>query len=138
VLAAAAIAGCGATSLTAKDLRAQASRICTSAAARTDRIQSPPTPDQGDRFLRAGLAAMRPATHALQRLKPPSELRESYGQAVALNAKALALVARRERAVARGEDAPAAFRELQAALDPIVRIEDSTWRALQIPACVSR
>jgi hypothetical protein len=132
------LAGCGTTTLTAAQMRTQAGRICAHAAERAARIPAPATPDASERFLRAGLGAMRPAAEGLRALKPPDEMRESYGQAVALNAKALASVARQEHAIARGEDAPTAFRRLQAELDPIVRVEDATWRALQIPACVTR
>jgi hypothetical protein len=133
-----ALGGCGETSLTASQLRTQATNICTRASARTDRIALPSGPDQGGRFLRAGIAALRPAAHALQRLDPPSDLRESYAQAVQLDAKALALIERHERAIAHGEDAAAEFRALQAELDRVIPIERSTWQALQITACVPR
>lgn len=138
LLAGLPLAGCGAATLSASDLRAQATRICTRANAATRRIPAPSDPDHAERFLREGVAALRPAAQALRRLQPPAELKESYAQAVTLNAQAVALVERRERAIARGEDAPTAFSDLQAALDPITRIEDATWQALQIPACVTR
>lgn len=137
-LAALALAGCGETSLTASQLRTQATKICTRASARTDRIALPSGSEQGERFLREGIAVLRPAAQALQALKPPSDLRESYAQAVQLNAQALALIERHERAIARGEDAAGEFRALQAALDRVIPIERSTWQALQIPACVAR
>jgi hypothetical protein len=132
------LGGCAETSLSASQLRSQASRICARAQARANRIALPSDPEQGERFLRAGIAALRPAARALERLKPPADLKESYGQAVGLNAQALALIERHERAIASGEDAAGAFHALQAALDPVTRIEASTWRALQIPACVPR
>jgi hypothetical protein len=136
LLAGLALGGCGETSLNAAQLRTQATKICTRAAARMDRIAPPSGPEQGERFLREGIAALRPAAEALQQLDPPSDLRESYKQAVKLNAQALALIERHERAIARGEDAATEFRALQAALDRVIPIERSTWQALQIPACI--
>jgi hypothetical protein len=138
LLAALALGGCGETSLSAAQLRTQASKICAQASARSDRVPPPSGPEQGERFLREGIAALRPAAKALAQLEPPSDLRESYRQAVQLNAQALALIERHERAIARGEDAAAEFNALQLALDRIVPIERSTWQALQISACAPR
>lgn len=135
-LAAALLAGCGEASLSASQLRTQASAICTRAAAATDRIALPTTPDQGDAFLRDGLAGLRPAAAQLSRLKAPAELRRRYDRAVQLAGQEIALIARHERELARGEDAVGTFRALQAALDPLTSEENAYWRGLDIPACV--
>lgn len=135
-LAAVLLGGCGDASLSASQLRTQAGAICTRTAAATDRIALPSTPDQGDAFLRDGLARLRPAAAALGRLKAPAELRRRYDRAVQLAAQEIRLIARHEREIARGEDAVGAFRALQAALDPLTSEENAYWRGLEIPACV--
>lgn len=135
-LAVLALGGCGDASLSASQLHSQASAICTRANAATDRIALPSTPDQGDGFLRAGLARLRPAAARLGALKAPSELRRRYDRAVQLARQEIALIARHERALARGEDAVGTFRALEAALDPLTSEENAYWRGLGIPACV--
>lgn len=129
------LGGCGDGSLSASQLRAEAGAICARAAAATDRIALPSTPDQGDRFLQQGLAQLRPAAAQLGRLKAPTELRRRYDRAVQLAGQEIRLIARREREIARGEDAVGTFRALEAALDPLTREENAYWRGLRVPAC---
>lgn len=135
-LVAALLAGCGDASLSASQLRTQAAAICTRAAVATDRIALPSAPDQGDAFLRDGLAQLRPAAARLGKLKAPAELRRRYDRAVQLAGQEIRLIARHEREIARGEDAVGTFRALQAALDPLTTEENAYWRGLEIPACV--
>lgn len=131
-----ALGACGADSLSAADLRAQAGAICTRATHATDRVAVPASPDASARFLTDGLAALRPAAAKLRALAPPQDLRGQYDRAVRLAGQELALIARRERAIARGEDPADAFRQLAAALGPLTTEENAYWRALQIPSCV--
>jgi hypothetical protein len=130
--------GCGDGSLSAGDLRTQASAICTRAGSATGRIAMPSSTDEGGRFLRTGVAEMRPALARLKTLKPPSDLRGSYDHALSARGQELAVIAQRATAIAHGKDTIATFRELQAALEPLTRIEDAAWRALEIPACLPR
>jgi hypothetical protein len=135
---AATLSACGADSLTAQQLRARASAICTRTAAATDRIAVPSTPDQGERFLSDGIARLRPAAAQLRALKAPTALRRRYDRAAQLAGEEVALIALHARAIAGGEDAIGAFRRLDAALEPLVREENAYWRGLRLPACVRR
>ena len=98
----------------------------------------PSTPSQGGRFLQQGLAHLRPAIAQLRELKAPEELRERYDRAVELADQEAALIARHERAIARGDDVIDTYRQLEAALEPLVMQENAYWRGLQVPACVRR
>jgi hypothetical protein len=138
VAAVVALASCGEDSLSASDLRAQATRICARTTAATSRIAVPRSADDGARFLHQGAAAMAPALAWLRALKPPSELRAGYAQAVSVGGQQLALITAQATAIDGGADPIAGYRRLQAALAPLTRIEDATWRALEIPACVPR
>ncbi|MGN6189213.1 MAG: hypothetical protein ACTHOE_09955 [Conexibacter sp.] len=133
-----AFAGCGDDTLTAQQLHARASAICARTAAATDRIAVPSTPGQGGRFLRGGLARMRPAAAQLGELKPPQRLRARYARAVRLADRELALIAAHERAIRRGEDVIDTYRRLDRALAPLVRAQNAAWRGLGVPACVWR
>lgn len=138
VLLTLALAGCGDDSLTAEQLRGQAAAICTRTAAATDRIAVPSTPSQGGRFLQEGLTHLRPAVAQLRALKAPEELRERYDRAVQLAGQEAALIARHARAIADGDDVIAAYRQLDAALEPLTMQENAYWRGLDVPACVRR
>ncbi|HEX4806569.1 MAG TPA: hypothetical protein VFU94_11775 [Conexibacter sp.] len=131
-----ALGACGEDSLSAGQLRAQAGAICTRATRAIDRIPMPAAPDQGGRFLEAGLARLRPAAARLKALKAPHDLRGQYDRAAQLAAQEVALVARHDRAIAGGDDPADAFRRLAAALRPLTTEENAYWRALQIPSCV--
>lgn len=138
VLLSLALAGCGDDSLTAQQLHDQATTICARTAAATDRVVVPSTPSQGGRFLQQGLAHLRPAVAQLRALKAPEELRERYDRAVELAGQEAALIARHERAIASGDDVIDTYRQLEAALEPLVMQENAYWRGLQVPACVRR
>lgn len=138
LLLAVALAACGADSLTATQVRERATAICARTAAATDRVAVPNDPSQGDRFLRQGAAQLRPAVAQLEGLKTPDELRQRYDRAVRLAGEEVALIVRHERAIAHGEDVIGTYRRLDAALAPLVRQENATWRGLGVPACVRR
>jgi len=138
VTAALALTGCGGDSLTAAQLSTRASAICARTAAATDRVALPNGPAQGGRFLRRGLAYMRPAHAELRALKPPAGLRARYERAVQLGGREVELIARHADAIAGGDDVIASYRRLDAALETLVRQENAYWRGLEIPACVRR
>ena len=133
-----ALAGCGDDSLSASQLRTQASAICTRTAAATDRVALPSAPAQGDLFLRQGRAHLRPAAARLRALKAPQDLRQRYDGAAKLAGQEVALIARSEQALARGDDPADTFRQLAAALQPLTTEENAYWRGLGIDACVRR
>jgi hypothetical protein len=132
------LAGCGDDSLTAEQLHAQASAICSRTAAATDRVAVPSTADQGGRFLQQGLAHLRPAVAHLRELKAPEELRRRYDRAVELADQEVALIARHERAIAHGDDVIDTYRRLETTLEPLIQQENAYWRGLGIPACARR
>lgn len=138
LLPALALSACGGDALTGAELRTEASAICLRAAAATDRIAVPSTPAQGRRFLRQGLARLRPATARLGELEPPSELRDRYERAVRLARREAALIAAHERAIVRGEDVIETYRRLERRLEPLLPTENAAWRGLGVPACVRR
>jgi hypothetical protein len=135
---AAGAGGCGDGSLSASGLRAQASAICLRSADSAASVALPASEDGGATFLGAGTAYMRPALVALRKLKPPADLREGYKQALHVRGQELTLIMRSERAISHGADAVTAFRILQTQLASLEGLEDATWRALQVPACVPR
>jgi hypothetical protein len=138
VAAALALAACGDDTLTTAQLRTRATVICARTATATDRIAVPSTPAQGGRFLREGLARLRPAAAQLDALKPPPQLHDRYRRAVQLARREIALIAAHERAIAHGEDVIDAYRRLARRLAPLEREENAYWRGLQVPACVRR
>ena len=103
-----------------------------------DRIAVPNEPAQGGRFLRQGLAHLRPAVARLSELKAPEQVRERYDRAVQLAGQEVALIARHERAIESGRDVIDTYRRLDAALEPLVTRENAYWRGLRVPACVRR
>lgn len=133
-----ALAACGDDSLTAQQLHDRATAICARTAAATDRVAVPNAPSQGGRFLRQGLAHLRPAAAQLSALKAPSDVRERYDRAVQLARQEIALIARYERAISSGDDVIDTYRTLDAALEPLLREENAYWRGLEVPACVRR
>lgn len=129
--------GCGDT-LSAGELRSQATSICADAARLTDRVAVPNGPAGGARFLAEGVHYMRPALTELSALKPPDDLRDRYERAVALGEQQLGLIDRTERSLRADGDVIDGFRQLQAELAPLVQQENELWRSLDVPACVRR
>lgn len=130
--------GCGDKGLSADELRSQASEICVRANALTDRVAVPNAPAGGERFLREGLAIMRPALTRLQALRPQEELRADYDLAVAANARQLQLIEQAIGSIRRGEDPIDAYALLQRRLDLVTEPANRAWTRLGINACVSR
>jgi hypothetical protein len=130
--------GCGDKGLSADELRSQASEICVRANALTDRVAVPNAPAGGERFLREGLAIMRPALTRLQALRPKEELRADYDLAVAANARQLQLIEQAIGSIRRGEDPIDAYALLQRRLDLVTEPANRAWTRLGVNACVSR
>ncbi len=138
LLLAFALSACGDDSLSASQLRTQASTICTRTTAATDRVALPSAPAQGELFLRQGLSHLRPAAARLRALRPPQDLRQRYDRAAQLAGQEVALISRSEQALARGDDPTDTVRQLAATLQPLTTEENAYWRGLDIPACVRR
>jgi hypothetical protein len=134
----AALAGCGNSQLSLKDLRTQASAICQSATTKADRIQAPSSPSAAAGFLAAGAAVLRPELTKLRALVPPSAQASQYHTATGTLAEELQLVDQAHTSLAGRTDGAAAVGGLQRALVPVRARGDAAWRALGIAACVSR
>jgi hypothetical protein len=132
------VAGCGDGSLSAGDLRTQASAVCLRSSDAAAAVALPASEDGGAAFLAGGVARMRPALAALGKLKAPRDLRDGYEQALHVRGQEITLIDRSQHAISRGADAVTTFRALQTQLTPLERLEDATWRALQVPACAPR
>jgi hypothetical protein len=132
------VKGCGDSGLSADELRTQAGEICHRANERTDRVAVPNAPAGGERFLREGLAIMRPALTRLQALRPKQELRDDYALAVSANARQLQLIEQAIRSIRGGTDPIDAYAQLQRRLDLVTGPANRAWERLGIDACLSR
>jgi hypothetical protein len=134
----AALAGCGSGSLSARDLRADATVVCRRASQRLSQIPQPSAAVAALPFLRVGVAVLGPELAALRRLVPPAGLSTRYHATLAELATAVRTVRGTIAVLAHGGDPVASFAALERTLSPIVASENAGWRALQIPACVGR
>jgi hypothetical protein len=132
-----ALAGCGGLSLSDRDLRADATAVCSAANARTTRLATPKSPTAGAQFLRRGAAVLAAELRALRMLGPPSDLATRYNATLAELGATVADVRTTIAGIQHGGDAPAAFRALELELAPILVREDASWTSLQIRACIS-
>ncbi|MGI8715148.1 MAG: hypothetical protein ACR2NR_18590 [Solirubrobacteraceae bacterium] len=129
------IAGCGANSLSAGQLRTRATRICTLAQRRTARIATPALPSQGARFLGGGVAALAPELTALRRLRAPTDLAAHYRTALTATAQELAALRSSLKGLKAGNDPVVAIKTLQTQLTPLEARAAGAWGALDLPAC---
>jgi hypothetical protein len=133
-----ALTGCGSSSLTDRDLRAKATVACRQASERLSHIPQPSSAAAALPFLRSGVAVLGPELAALRRLAPPADLSTRYHSTLAEFGTAVQMVRGTIEVLARGGDAVASFASLEHQLGPIIASENTGWRTLQIPACVSR
>jgi hypothetical protein len=132
-----ALAGCGSSPLSLNDLRTQATAICQTATTQAGRIGTPSTAAATRAFLAAGAAVLKSEVTKLQKLDPPSAQAGQYRTAVGAVSEELQLVRQTLAAVAHTDPATAVG-GLQRALTPVRSRGDAAWRALGIPACISR
>ncbi|MDQ6729117.1 MAG: hypothetical protein M3022_02120 [Actinomycetota bacterium] len=127
------LAGCGG-GLTAAQLRSQATQVCDRAADQTASIRLPETPSGGQRFLAQGIAVLGPEIHALRNLGG----RGSIATAVAAMQTELAALRSSLKGLRAGNDPVVAVKTLQQQLLGREQRANRAWRALRVPACVSR
>jgi hypothetical protein len=138
VIAGALLAGCGSKPLSTGQLHNQATRVCSLASRQTDRITSPAAPAGSARFLRRGIAVLTPELARLKTLRPPHDVADVYTASVEAFAKKLSYLKDAAHEMAGGEDPLTAMKFLELQLAPVVQQENGGWKALEIPACVSR
>jgi len=136
LLVAGLFSGCGAHSLSDRQLRTRATRICSLATQRTDRIATPTLPSEGARFLGRGIAALTPELTALRKLRAPGDMTDDYRNALAATAKQLAVLRSTLNGLRAGNDPVVAIKTLQQELAPAESQADSAWMALDLPACL--
>jgi hypothetical protein len=137
-LAALVLAGCGSSRLSPDELRAQASQLCNRAQTQTDRIATPLSPDGAAAFVQKGIAVMEPELRHLRALRPPQELASVYAAGTGALAAQIATLKAAVATIDRGDSPVTATKALGQKLAPLRTRADAAWRALQVPACLSR
>ncbi len=133
------LGGCGgSSSLSADQLRAKATELCTLASVQTSRIPVPATPADTAAFLQRGIAVIAPELRELQQLRAPEELASVYATGTGAVAQELAALHVALAAVNRGDNPVTATKALGQKLAPLRLEATGAWSALQIPACLSR
>ncbi|MFZ0384377.1 MAG: hypothetical protein WAL22_01825 [Solirubrobacteraceae bacterium] len=129
------VGGCGSSSLSNPQLRRKAARICMTAQRSSESIAAPSDPAKGEQFLQRGIAALAPQVTALHRLKPSSELQDSYAGALRATDHELALLRSALRGLKAGNDPVVAIKTLQDELGPAEDAAGNAWRQVDVPAC---
>lgn len=135
LLAAALLAGCGSAALSDSQLRSRASRICTLATRRTDRITTPTMPSQEAAFVDRGIAGLTPELTALKRLHAPGDMADDYRNAVEAMTAEVAALRSTLKGLNAGNDPVVAIKTLQQQLKPAETKAGFAWSALELPAC---
>lgn len=130
--------GCGSSALSDSQLHNAATRICTQANHQTAGIATPTSPEETETFLRRGIAALAPELRDLRELRPPSEVADVYDASVKAFAQKIAYMDVAMHDLGHGEDPVIALKTLQHRLQALEPAENGGWRALELPACVSR
>jgi hypothetical protein len=131
------VSGCGSSSLSNPQLRRKAGRICVTAQRSSESIAAPTDPAKGEQFLRRGISALGPPVTALHRLKPSSDLQDSYATALRATDHELALLRAALRGLTAGNDPVVAIKTLQDELGPAEDAAGRAWHAVGVPACTT-
>jgi len=130
-----AIAGCGSSSPSDNQVRAQASSICAHANREIGRITTPSAASGGAAFLQQGIASLKPELRALRQIAPPQDSADVWSTAIRSLSGELAQLESTAARIDTGADPVSAFKSLQRTISPLERQADGAWQALQIPAC---
>jgi hypothetical protein len=128
------VAGCGGSGLTMAQVRTRATQICDRAADRMARIRLPSDPAGGAHFLEEGIAALAPEVRGLRALGGRGQRRA----AIDATAAELAALRSSRHGLDAGNDPVVAIKTLQQQLLGDEERANAAWRALKVPACVSR
>jgi hypothetical protein len=138
MLVALALAGCGSTSLSDRDLREDATQLCNVARFRTNRISPPGSPAAGLAYLRKGVSVLAPELAALRRLGPSTDAAKDYDATLAEFASTVQALRMAIVGLKSGAGPVSTYRALERQLAPVLARENASWQELQIPACVNR
>jgi hypothetical protein len=131
-----AATGCGGSrSVSARQLRAGAARVCTVATQRLNSIPTPQVPSEGTAFLRRGIAALRPELAALAAMHPGGELGVHFHKALNATRQELTVLKSSLKGLKAGNDPIVAIKTLQAQLAPLETQARAAWRTLDVPDC---
>jgi hypothetical protein len=131
------LSGCGSSSLSDKQLRRKAGRICVTAQRVSESIATPTDPAKGQLFLQRGIAALAPQVTALHGLRPSSDLQQGYATAVRATDRELVLLRQALRGLKAGNDPVVAIKTLQNELGPAEDAAARAWHAIEVPPCTS-
>lgn len=134
-LAAALLGGCGSSSASPAQLRAQATAICERANARIGRIPTPANASGALAFLNSGIAALKPEIQELRQLSASGDAADVWNAAIRTLSAQLAALQSTASQIQGGADPVQAYRSLQQTLGPLETQSNDAWSALQIPAC---
>jgi hypothetical protein len=137
-LAALSISACGSSSLSMKQLQADASRPCRIADRRLNRIATPAAPTGEAEFLKRGIAALAPELRSLRDLRPPHNLSEDFADALGASSQVLAALRESAHRLATGDDPVVSIKTLEVRLAPLEAKANSAWASLGVSACLSR
>jgi hypothetical protein len=132
------IAGCGSSTLSEKQLRSDATRVCSITRTGLNRIAVPSRPAAGEPFLRRGTEALRPELTALRKLAPPKQLEATYRRALDALTSEVAELGVADASLRRGADPVATFHTLAGRIQALEAEANTAWTSLQIPACTER
>ena len=132
------VAGCGGSSDSPGQLRAQAANVCARALDDGVRIKPPAVPAGTATFLRRGTNVLESEIDQLRTLRPPNEQAGAYSAAVEALRREAAILSTTVRDLDRGADPLSTIKTLQHRLAPVEANANAAWRTLDVPLCVSR
>ena len=133
-----AVAACGGSSQSIGRVRRQATSICQSALAQSDRIAAPSLASDTATFLRRGTYVLGPELAELRALRPPADAAGTYAAALTAWSRQVTILDDTIRRLDGGADPLSMIKTLQRRLAPTESAENAAWRTLGIPACLSR
>ena len=135
--AAAFIAGCGGGSsdLSAAEFRSQADAICADLNTQINGLTEPTSAATFLPFLRAGLPIQEAQLKKLEALKPPSDLKATYAEAIDLQKQQVAAITSAADRIAGGESAEAVVNDVSDDIDAINTKADAKAKELGLNVC---
>jgi hypothetical protein len=134
---AAAVTGCGTQALTTPVLRDRAADACQAATRLETKIPLPAHPSGTLGFLRRGILVLDREYTQLRRLDAGGKAAPVFHRALVGLEDELASMGTAAAELSHGGDPLSTFKALQTRLSPLEQSENSTWVALEIPACAS-
>lgn len=133
------LAGCGGGSsgdrLSAKQYRAQASRICNDSRRQTNALGRPTTTRQFQAFLTRGIRVTQRNLARFERLKPPEDLQAKHDDIVVGERRGLSQLRRLSSQLHGDSRDVAVLKKAQPALNKLSADADARYRAAGLPAC---